>query len=179
MRILRVFCFLTAILCCASPGHSQQAAPLPAVPANFQFAGTYACEGSFRNGKVHRSTYTGSVTLGGKWLQLTEQDVEPATGYLAEYLIGYDPQQQRLVEFDANNFGAATYTSDAGWSNGVLTMTSPITQDLKAPYAANRFVYSVSGTDSFTVDWQISKTSAAQWVQADHLSCRRNGNSPA
>jgi len=53
-------------------------------------------------------------------------------------------------------------------------MTSPITQDPKAPYAVNRFVYSLSGKDSFTVDWQVSKTSALQWVQADHLACRRN-----
>jgi hypothetical protein len=157
---------------------AQQAAP-SGVPANFQFAGSYTCTGAFGNGKVHRSTYTGAVTLGGKWLQLTEQDVEPATGYLAEYLIGYDPQRKRLVEFDANNFGAATYASEAGWSNGVLTMASPVSSDPKAPYAANRFVYSLSGADSFTVDWQVSKTAALEWVQADHLSCRRNTSAPA
>jgi len=153
---------------------AQQPAALSAVPANFQFAGSYTCEGSFRGGKVHRSTYAAAVILSGKWLQLSEQDVEPATGYLAEYLIGYDPQQKKLVEFDANNFGAAVYTSDAGWSNGVLTMTSAIDPDPKAPYAANRFVFSLLGDNSFTVDWQVSKTSKLQWVQADHLVCTRS-----
>ncbi|HEX4037008.1 MAG TPA: hypothetical protein VHX37_03035 [Acidobacteriaceae bacterium] len=152
---------------------------MSAVPGNFQFAGTYACEGSFRNGKIHRSIYTGAVALGGKWLQLTEQDVEPATGYVAEYLIGYDPQQKRLVEFDANNFAAAIYASDAGWSNSVLAMTSPVTPDPKAAYAANRFVYSLSGPDAFTVDWQVSSTAALDWVQADHLTCRRKAGAPA
>jgi hypothetical protein len=163
----------------ASLAHAQQPVALSALPASFRFAGSYTCEGSFGNGKVHRSTYTATVALGGKWLQLTEQDVEPATGYLAEYLIGYDPRQKRLVEFDASNFGAATYSSDAGWTNGVLTMTSPVSPDPTAPYAADRFVYTLSGADSFTVDWQVSKTSMRQWVQSDHLMCRRNTNSPA
>jgi hypothetical protein len=157
----------------------QQSASISPLPANFSFAGSYACEGSFGNGKIHRSTYSAAITLGGKWLQLAEQDVEPATGYVAEYLIGYDPQQKKLVEFDANNFGAAMYASDAGWSSGVLTMTSPVSPDPKAPYAANRFVFSLSGPDSFTVDWQISKTSLLQWVQADHLVCRRNAKAPS
>lgn len=152
---------------------SQLPPPISAVPANFQFTGNYTCEGSFRGGKVHRSTYSGALTLGGKWLQLIEHDVEPATGYEAEYLIGYDSQQKKLVEFDANNFGAAVYTSDTGWANGVLTMTSAIDADPKAPYAANRFVFSLVGENSFTVDWQVSKTSKLQWVQSDHLACTR------
>jgi hypothetical protein len=50
----------------------------------------------------------------------------PATGYVAKYLIGYDPEQKRLVEFDANNFEAATYVGDTGWQNQVLTMTSAL-----------------------------------------------------
>jgi hypothetical protein len=58
-------------------------------------------------------------------------------------------------------------------------MASPVSSDPKAPYAANRFVYSLSGADSFTVDWQVSKTAALEWVQADHLSCRRNTSAPA
>jgi hypothetical protein len=31
----------------------------------------------------------------------------------------------------------------------VLTMTSPISEDEKAAYAANRFLYSVNGADAF------------------------------
>ncbi len=61
------------------------------------------CAGAFGNGKPHRSSMTGSVVIGAKWLELTEQDIEPATGYIAQYLIGYDAQQKSLVEFDANN----------------------------------------------------------------------------
>jgi hypothetical protein len=107
-------------------------------------------------------------------LELTEQDVEPATGYLAKYLIGYDPQQKRLIEFDANNFGAATYASADGWVNGVLTMTSAVSDDPKAPYAANRFLYSITPAGTFTMDWQVSKTSALKWTQGDHLACQRD-----
>jgi hypothetical protein len=153
---------------------AQESKPLAAIPPGaFQFEGTWDCAGAMGNGKTHKSVFTGSVILGGKWLELTERDIEPATGYLAKYLIGYDPQQKRLVEFDANNFGAATYTSADGWVNGVLTMTSPVAEDPKAPMAANRFLYSITAQDCFTMDWQIGKTSALNWMPSDHLVCKR------
>lgn len=169
------------VLCSALwtiPLYGQDGKPLSPFPADgFQFTGSWSCAGTFSNNKVHRSTYTGAVILGGKWLELTEQDTEPATGYLAKYLIGYNPQQKQLVEFDANNFGAAVYSSDDAWQKAVLIMTSPVTRDAKAPYAANRFVYSITGKDSFTVDWQISPSSDLKWVPADHLSCERSPKS--
>jgi hypothetical protein len=153
---------------------AQDSKPFSVIPPDgFQFTGTWDCTGAFRNAKVHKATFTGSTILGGKWLELTEQDIEPTTGHLAKYLIGYDSQQKHLVEFDANNFGAATYASEQGWQNRVLTMTSPVSQDTKAPYLVNRFVYSITGQDTFTVDWQISKTAALDWTQADHLACIR------
>jgi hypothetical protein len=155
-----------------------QEKPLVAIPADgFQFTGTWDCEGAFGNGKVHKSIFTGAVILDGKWLELTEKDVQPATGYLAKYLIGYDSQQKHLVEFDANNFGASTYVSEDGWQNSVLTLTSSISQDAKTPYVANRFLYSVTGQDTFTMAWQVSKTAALNWVQADHLACKRRAAS--
>jgi hypothetical protein len=152
----------------------QETKTLSAIPPDgFQFQGSWNCTGAMGKGTTHRSTYAGSVILGGKWLELTEQDIEPATGYLAKYLIGYDAEQKRLVEFDANNFGAAVYSSADGWQKSVLTMTSPVSPDDKAPYAANRFVFSIAGSDAFNVDWQIEKTAASDWVTYDHLACRR------
>lgn len=166
--------FLCALCCIAQAPDSKPLSPLP--PNGFQFNGTWDCEGAFRNATVHKSTFTGTSILGGKWLELTEQDLQPSTGYLAKYLIGYDSQQKHLVEFDANNFGAAVYTSDQGWQANVLTMTSLVLQDPKALYAANRFLYSITGADAFTVDWQISKTAALNWVQSDHLACKRKSD---
>jgi len=157
-----------------SSAHAQAANTPSILPPNgFQFDGAWACEGSFGNGKAHRSKFTGTIVLGGKWIELTEQDTLPPTGYLAKYLLGFDPSQKRFVEFDANNFGAATYASSDGWENSALTMTSPISDDPKAPYAANRFVYTVTSSATFTVDWQISKTAALSWVTSDHLTCKR------
>ncbi|HEY7405606.1 MAG TPA: hypothetical protein VIB39_18930 [Candidatus Angelobacter sp.] len=124
--------------------------------------------------RVHKATFTGAVVIGGKWLELSEQDVEPATGYVAKYLIGYDSQQKRLVEYDANNFGASVYTSNEGWQNHVLTMTSPVDQTGQSSIAANRFVYTIVGAEAFTVDWQISKAAALNWTPADHLRCERS-----
>jgi hypothetical protein len=144
---------------CSIPVFGQAATTLsPLPPSEFQFTGTWNCQGAFRNNKVHRSTYTGAVILGGKWLELTERDTNPASGYVAKYLIGYDPQQKQLVEFDANSFGAGIYSSDTGWQKDMLVMMSPISRDKRLPYAANRFVYSITGSHLFTVDWQISQT---------------------
>lgn len=173
MRALFLCFAFCLVLASVTPARAQQSAPLSAVPAGFQLPGAFTCEGAFMNGKVHRSTFTGAVVLADKWLELTEQDVEPK-GYVATYLIGYDAGQAQLVEFDANNFGAATYSSANGWKGGVLTMTSPVSADPKSSYAANRFIYSITGADTFTVDWQISKTAALAWIGADHLVCKRN-----
>jgi hypothetical protein len=166
-----VFCGLTLSGFGASAQNPNPLSPIP--PQGFQFTGSWDCEGAFRSAKAHQSTFTGAIILGGKWIELTEQDVQPATGYLAKYLIGYDAQQKRLVEFDANNFGAATYSSEEGWRDGRLTMVSPVTQDPTASYVANRFLYSITGPDTFTVDWQISRTAALDWIQSDHLACKR------
>ena len=171
MRI--AYGWLLLLCVTASISRAQDKKSLSAIPEGFQFVGTWDCEGTFRNAKVHRALFTGTLILGDKWLELTEQDVEPATGYLAKYLIGYDSRQKKLIEFDANNFGAATYTSDQGWQDHVLTMTSPTSDDPKAAYAADRFLYSINGLNTFTVDWQISKTATLNWIQADHLTCRR------
>ncbi len=149
---------------------AKSASPLPF--NGFQISGAWDCEGTFRAGKPHKATLTGAVILNGTWIELTEKDVEPATGYLAKYLIGYDSQQKRLVEFDANNFGAAVYASDEGWQTDVLTMTSQISGNVQAPYAANRFVYTITGKDAFTIDWQISKTANLAWLSGDHLLCK-------
>lgn len=168
-------CLLTGFVLFPCPrAAAQSAAPFsPQPPGGFEFTGSWDCEGVFRSNQVHKSFFTGAAILDGKWIELTEQDVQPATGYVAKYLIGYDPQQKEFVEFDANNFGAATYSSNEGWKNAVLTMTSAIANDPKASYAANRFLYSITGKDTFTVDWQISKTAAIDWIQADHLACHR------
>lgn len=169
--------FFTCFFGCTLPTPAQGRQPPAAIPpGNFQFEGTWDCAGSMGNGKTHRSVFNGAVILGGKWLELTERDIEPATGYLAKYLIGYDSQQKRLVEFDANNFGAATYSSADGWVNGVPTMTSPVSEDAKASYAANRFQYSITAPDTFTMDWQVSKTPALSWTPGDHLVCKRAGH---
>lgn len=167
--LLSILCFL-GFAVSARPQTNKAPSVLP--PDGFDFSGSWDCAGAFGNKTVHKSTFTGAVILDGKWLELTEKDVEPATGYVAKYLIGYDTQAKHFVEFDANNFGAATYSSADGWQGSALTMTSPVSPDAK-PYAANRFVYTVSGADTFTVDWQISKTATLEWVTSDHLVCKR------
>jgi hypothetical protein len=168
--ICALLCLFASVSEGAAPGRTQLTVE---PPDGFRFDGSWDCEGAFRNSQAHKSNFAGALILGGKWIELTEQDTQPATGYLAKYLIGYDAQQKRFIEFDANNYGAATYTSEDGWQDGVLTMSSPVSQDAKAVYVANRFLYSITGQDTFTVDWQISKSHPLNWIQSDHLACKR------
>ena len=150
---------------------TQPPSPLP--PDKFFFTGDWNCVGTFRGDKIHKSAFNGSLILGGTWIELNEEDLVPTTGYKARYLIGYDPAQKRVIEFNANNFGPSLYSSELGWQGNVLTMTSALSSDDKAPYAINRFVYSIITADNFTVDWQVSRTSAPNWIEADYLSCNR------
>lgn len=172
MRI--VHCFLSLCLLFSAPALPQAAQPLSVLPPNgFDFRGNWDCTGVFRRNQVHKAVFSGAVILEGKWLELTEKDVEPATGYVAKYLIGYDPLQKQLVEFDANNFGAATYSSSRGWQDHTLIMTSAVSAEGNSPYVANRFLYTTSDSGTFNVDWQISKTAELEWETADHLTCKR------
>jgi D-alanyl-D-alanine carboxypeptidase len=86
------------------PSSQERGALSPLPEGGPDFTGAWICEGTFPNHQVHRSNFTGAVILGGQWSELTELDTEPATGALAKYLIGYDPQQKQLVELDASSF---------------------------------------------------------------------------
>lgn len=149
---------------------------LSALPSDVaSVTGTWACRGTFRGGKPHESTYAAMPVLNGTWLELTEHDTVPATGYDAKYLIGYDADHKRLTEFDANTFSAATYTSLEGWRDGTLTMSSEPSMKAAAPYRLNRFRYSVPSPGTLMIDWEISKSAdSPEWVTADHLVCSRS-----
>ena len=168
----KAFLIGAASLLC--PAAFAQAAPTSALPPTpFSFSGAWDCQGTFRGGKPHEAAFTGSTVVGGKWLELTETDTLPVTGYVAKYLIGVDPEHRRLVEYVANTFIAAVYTSSEGWQGPSLTMTSEPSTNPKAQYAMNRFIYTVGSQDTFSVDWQISKIVGSPWVTADHLDCKR------
>jgi len=165
--------YLTICSPCTMLSAQQSKSLFTAQPDSSELTGTWDCDGSFRSGKPHKSTFKGSMILANSWLELDEADVEPATGYVAKYLIGYDTQHKQILEFGANNFGAATYTSVEGWKDHVLTMTSPTSQEQGSPYAANRFLYSATDQNTFSADWQISRTVKLNWLPADHLVCKR------
>jgi hypothetical protein len=159
----------------AMPAQVKQATPRTRLRAgNFQFQGSGDCAGAFASGKTPGPSFTGNVILAGKWLELTERDIEPAAGSVAENLIGYDAKQERSVESDAKDFGAAGCNSGEGCLKGVLSLTWAVNEDPKAPYAANRRVCSTAAPDNltrdtFTVDRQIPKTPTSNWINADQL----------
>ena len=169
-----VLAFLLVIT--GSGAWAQNGQPVPTLSvlpsSGFSFVGTWECSGTFRKGQTHKSAFTGTMALDGKWLELTEEDHVPSTGYKAKYLIGYEGVQKTLMEFDANTFGAAVYTSAKGWQGNILTMTSVVPPGWKVPDATDRFLYTVTGANTFSVDWQVSKTGTLTWATRDHLECK-------
>jgi hypothetical protein len=98
---------------------------------------------------------------------LVETDIEPA-GYVGHYLIGYDSSKKLVVDLDTNISGYAIY-SGPGWQDRSLVLTSTDTASYSLP--KNRFVFTTSSADAFSVDWQTDGRSG--WATADHLACRR------
>lgn len=139
-----------------------------ASPAGFSFGGNWTCDGSFvRAGKSHRSTFYGEQVMDGKWIKLTETDVEPK-GYAGSYWIRYNADKSQMEEVDVNSSGYAIYTGP-GWQGNKLVLTSTDAVSYKVPQ--NRFVYEVQGPDAFIFAWEVSKDGAA-WSRADELKCR-------
>jgi hypothetical protein len=138
------------------------------------FSGTWRCTGQFANGRAHVSNYAAKPVLDGKWLELTETDVDPASGYEAIYLIGFDPAQAALVEYDANTFASAVYTSADGWKDGQLVMTSPVHAS-GSRIVQDRFVYQATRSGTFAIDWQVKTSADSDWKTSDHLQCGSTG----
>ncbi len=83
-------------------------------PAGFSFAGYWQCSGSVAgSGREHRSVYHGESSADGKWVDLTETDIEPK-GYVGRYELGTSPSHDKLVFIDMNSTGYGIFDSP-GW----------------------------------------------------------------
>jgi hypothetical protein len=145
----------------------RQPSPLDP-PDGFSFAGYWQCSGSFPgSGALHRSVYHGEPSADGKWLDLTETDVEPK-GYVGRYELGTDAGHDNLVFINMNSSGYGIFDSP-GWDGHMLTVTS--TEVLRYSSAApkNRFLYTVNDPQHFDVEWQYQKAGA--WASGDLLHC--------
>jgi len=123
---------------------SQTPTRTPATPpVGFTFDESWSCRGTFQNNKQHLSHYEGKTILAGTWTELTEQDSEPAPGYVAKYLIGYDSLKKLVVDFGADNSGAQVSSSDTGWVGNGLALTSEVMHYPQVPYEQTRKVFRV------------------------------------
>jgi len=140
-------------------------------PIGFDFTGDWQCAGTFPgNGRLHRSTYHGSLSADGKWVELTETDLEPS-GYVGRYELAVDPGHTKLVFLDINSAGYAIFESP-GWDGPILTVTSTDVQRYKTVAPRNRFVYTVKDSQHFDVEWQVEKAGA--WASGDLLHCSKD-----
>jgi hypothetical protein len=167
-QLLRASLRLLALGLTVIVGHSFCLASSLTPPPGFSFTGYWQCSGSYpSNGRQHRSVYHGEASADGKWVDLTETDVDPK-GYIGRYELGADASHDKLVFIDMNSAGYAIFDSP-GWDGRTLTVTS--TEVLRYSSAApkNRFLYTVNDAGHFDVEWQYQK--AGTWASGDLLHC--------
>jgi hypothetical protein len=134
----------------------------------FSFAGYWQCSGNFpSNGRQHRSVYHGEASADGRWVDLTETDVEPK-GYVGRYELGTDAAHDKLVFINMNSAGYAIFDSP-GWDGNTLTVTSTDVLRYSSATPKNRFLYKVQDPHHFDVEWQYDKAGA--WASGDMLHC--------
>jgi hypothetical protein len=151
---------------CSAHGLSQPISLEP--PSGFSFTGYWQCAGSFPgSGRQHRSVYHGEPSADGKWVDLTETDLEPK-GYVGRYELGTDSGQDKLVFIDVNSAGYAIFESP-GWDGRTLTVTSTDVLHYSSASPKNRFLYTVNDAKHFDVEWQYEK--AGGWASGDLLHC--------
>jgi hypothetical protein len=137
-------------------------------PAGFSFAGYWQCSGSFvSSGRQHRSIYHGESSADGKWVELTETDIEPK-GYVGRYELGKDAAHDKLVFINMNSTGYGIFDSP-GWDGRTLTVTSTDELHFSSASPKNRFLYTVQDPKHFDVEWQLEKAGA--WSTSDVLHC--------
>jgi hypothetical protein len=149
-------------------GHGLRQPPLLEPPDGFSFAGYWQCSGIFPgSGREHRSVYHGESSPDGKWLDLTETDLEPK-GYVGRYELGTDAGHDKLVFIDMNSSGYAIFDSP-GWDGSKLTVTSTDVLRYSSAAPKNRFLYTVNDPQHFDVEWQYQKAGA--WASGDVMHC--------
>jgi hypothetical protein len=130
-------------------------------PGGFAFTGKWSCDGHYvENGKahVHRVLYEGKTVSDGKWIDLSQKDIVPA-GYDADFLMGYDRNENEIVAFVGDNKGYALLTGPSWLGQSVtLTMTGQASYEgfSKAkPIPISRVTYQVRSPDVYTVTWEV------------------------
>jgi hypothetical protein len=167
---MRIWIFLSLVLISLPEYQAAAQQIFPRGPNGFTFTGEWECKGQFINGKPHESHYSAEPVLGGAWLQLSEEDINPP-GYLSRYLIRFDPAQKLYIDEDLNNYGYARYTSP-GWQDAKLIFTSTEVHYAQ-PLLENRFVYTVTGPKSFDVSWESRRDKSSDFKSSDMIHCEQ------
>jgi hypothetical protein len=146
-------------------------------PDGFAFTGKWSCDGHFtEHGKshVHRVLYEGKTVSDGKWINLSQKDIEPV-GYDGDFLMGFDSNSKEIVAFVGDNHGYAMLTGP-GWQGQsvTLTMTGQASYEgfsKEKPLPLSRVTYQVKSADVYTVTWEAQE--AQKWNEDDFLTCKR------
>lgn len=161
------FTLPTTLVRAASPQVSATDAPAGMELLSY-FAGPWTCNGVFRaSGKTIASTMRFESDLQGKVLLKYHDDTSPPALYHAIEVWTYDAKANAYNAAVVDNFGGVRDFTSPGWAGSNLVWTSgPSVKRLQ------QFAYTKVGSDTFTVDWRVSRD-GKHYVVGDTLTCKR------
>lgn len=150
-----------------SPGNSGDVASL------FKgLQGNWACSGAFANRKPLSADLQFSPIPGGQLLHFRHSDRAPSN-YVQDSVWGVDKETGILVSQawiairGQPGTTAAFYKAEQITPTGITFVQQPL---LKAPWASNRFRYSLAD-NALQMVWEVQKQGV--WTMGDYLKCSR------
>ena len=137
-------------------------------------AGDWSCQGAFANGRPLASRLRFTPTLDARALSYEHRDAAPSTFvHKATWLL--DASSHRMVSLAAAGTQGTGDLTASLFSAQLWTATSvTLTADtlVVAPWAPNRFTYTLPGADSLHMVWEVER--GGSWRMGDYLDCRRD-----
>jgi len=154
---------------------SPPSAPVPNAdvrPLFKSLEGRWSCAGAFANNKPLSADLEFSSLIDGQLLHYHHAD-RPPTSYIQDSVWGMDKESGTLMSLAWIAARGQSGTIPAFYVAEEVSPTSVTFVHhslLKAPWAANRFRYTVSG-NALQMVWEVQKQGA--WQMGDTLKCTR------
>lgn len=132
MLLSLVFTIVLAQMTPPAPAPTMVPNPAPDLSALSFMQGTWTCHSMLR-GKDRPDTFTGSMTMNGRWLVLHDT-APPFDQYRSQPVhtdqyFGYDTQNKKWININVDDFGGYGYATSPGWQGNTMVWTDKSAPD--------------------------------------------------
>jgi hypothetical protein len=126
MLLSFIFSVLLAQTTGAMPAPTMVPNPPPDLSSFAFMQGTWTCHTMLR-GKDRPDTYTGTMTMNGRWLVLHDTappfDQYRTMAVHSDQYFGYDTQNKKWVNVNVDDFGGYGFATSPGWQGNTIVWT--------------------------------------------------------